>query len=192
MAFELVTAATKEPVLVEEAKNHLRVDIAEDDDLIDGYITTARQDMEEKYGVAFVTQTWDLYLDAFPGGSELAIGKWPLASVTSIKYTDEDGNESTYSSDDYLVDAVSQPGKVVLKSSSSWPSDTLQEVNAVVVRFVAGFGDATDVPRPVRQAVLLLVGDMYENRENTIIAQGVTIRPVAQAAEMLMMNYRNF
>ena len=192
MALTLITAPTVEPVSLTEAKNHLRVDISDDDTLIKSKIMAVRQVFEEQYGVAFIDQTWELYMDAFPGG-DLAIPKWPLASVTSIKYTDEDSNQSTVSSDDYLVDIYNKPGKVVLKSSASWPSDTLQEVNGVVVRFVAGYGAAgSDVPEPIRQAVLLVVGDAYENREDTIIAQGVTIKRQMEAARVIMMNYRSF
>lgn len=192
MTLSLVTAPTVEPLTLAEAKSHLRVDISDDDTLIKSKLKGVRQDLEEKYGVAFISQTWDLYMDSFPG-DKLEIAKWPLQSVTHIKYTDEDGDESTFSSDDYLVDIISKPGKVVLKRTASWPSDTLQEVNGVVVRFVAGYGNAgSDVPWPIKQALLLLLGDAYENREDTIIAQGVTIQKQKEAAKVIMMNYRSF
>ena len=188
----LVTAPALEPVSTVVAKGHLRVDITDDDSYIAGLVAAVRTNLEKQFDTAFVTQTWELYLDNWPGGDEIPIPLWPLQSVTTVKYTDEDGNESTYSSDDYLVDAVSRPGRLKLKSSASWPSVTLQELNAVVVRFVAGYGDAaSDVPEPIRQAILVQVGELYENREDLLIAQGVTVMGL-KIEERLMANYRGF
>ena len=148
--------------------------------------------MERAYETAFVSQTWDLYFDNWPGGDVIGIPLWPLASVTSVKYTDEDAAESTLSSSDYLVDTVSRPGRLKLKSSASWPSVTLQELNGIVVRFVAGYGDAaSDVPDPIKQAILVQVGELYENREDLLIAQGVTVMGL-KIEERLMANYRGF
>ena len=188
---DLATAATKEPGSLADVKAHLRVDITDDDAYIAGLEEAVRTNLERQYTTAFVTQTWDWYLDGFPG-SEFRLPLWPAQSVTSIKYTDEDDNESTYSSANYLVDTIGKPARVTLKTSASWPSDTLKESNAVVVRFVAGYGDnAADVPAPVRQAIKLLVGDLYENREDLLIAQGVTVARLDVAA-VLMANFRGF
>ncbi len=166
MPLTLESPPAAEPVDVPTAKSQLRIDIADDDALITAYIKAARTVVEQKSLHALITQTWDLYLDAFPSGKEIEIPLPPLQSVTHIRYIDEDGNESTFSSDDYLVDTVSTPGKVVLKDDATWPSESLQEVNGVVVRFVAGFGDAgTDVDERAIQAVKLLVGHFYEHRE---------------------------
>jgi uncharacterized phiE125 gp8 family phage protein len=188
----LVTAATKEPVSLADAKGHLRVDITDEDTYIAGLVTAVRENLERMYTTAFITQTWDWYLDAFPA-SEFYLPIWPIQSVTSIKYTDEDDNESTYSSANYRVDTIGKPGRVTLKSTASWPSDTLKESNAVVVRFVAGYGDnAADAPGPVKQAIKLLVGDLYENREEKVIAAGISSIPELGVVDRLMANYRSF
>jgi uncharacterized phiE125 gp8 family phage protein len=164
-ALKLATAPAEEPISKAEAKLHLRVDISDDDDLITSYIITARRRAEKISGRAFVTQTWDYVLDAFPAGDTLKIPFPPLQSITSIKYYDEDGTEYTVSSGDYYVDTYGEPGRVVLKSSATWPSISLREANGVIVRFVAGYGDADDVPEEFKQAIYLLVGHFYENRE---------------------------
>ena len=165
MALKLITGPVVEPVSLEEAKLHLRVDLSDDDYLIDSLLRTAREYAEDVSGRAFCSQTWELVADAWPG-DRFVLPRPPLVSVTSIKYTDEDGTEATFSSSYYTVDTDSEPGKVVLKSTASWPSVTLVDINGIRVRYVCGYGaTAGDVPQRYRHAILLLAGHWYENRE---------------------------
>jgi len=92
-----------------------------------------------------------------------------LQSVTSISYTDTVGVSAEVPAGDYIVDSASEPGRVVLRSSASWPVAELQAAAGVVVRFVAGYGAAGDVPQSIKQAALLLVGHWYENRETIVV-----------------------
>ncbi len=192
MALKLITAPATEPVTSTEAKSHLRVDTTADDTLIGTLITAARQHVEAHLRRALITQTWELVTDAFPVGDVLRLPLPPLVSVTSIKYTDEDGAESTFSSGLYVVDTDSTKGRVVLKNGEAWPSVTLAAANGVRVRYVAGYGEASAVPRPIRQAILLLIGTMYENRESVLVAQGVTVAQLTFGVDALLMPYRIF
>ena len=192
MALKLITAPATEPVSTSEAKSHLRVDTTADDTLIGTLITAARQHVENHLRRALITQTWELVMDAFPAGDVIRLPRPPLVSVTSIKYTDVAGSESTFSSAAYVVDTDSTKGRVVLKSGESWPSDTLAAANGVRVRYVAGYGAASAVPHPIRQAVLLLIGTLYENRESVLVAQGVTVAQLPFGVEALLMPYRIF
>jgi uncharacterized phiE125 gp8 family phage protein len=192
MTLKLITAPATEPVTASEAKSHLRVDTTADDTLIGTLITAARQHVENHLRRALITQTWELVMDAFPAGDVIRLPRPPLVSVTSIKYTDVAGSESTFSSAAYVVDTDSTKGRVVLKSGESWPSDTLAAANGVRVRYVAGYGSAAAVPNPIRQAVLLLIGTLYENRESVLVAQGVTVAQLPFGVEALLMPYRIF
>jgi uncharacterized phiE125 gp8 family phage protein len=60
----------------------------------------------------------------------------------------------------------------------------------VTVRFVAGYGaNPGDVPEPLRQAMLLLIGHYYENRE-AVAAGTLTELPFAVAS--LVFPFRVF
>lgn len=175
MGLVLITPPAKEPVSLEEAKLHLRVDISDDDALISGLVQAARERAEDILRRALITQTWELTLDRFPSGNELELPLPPLQSVASIKYTNSDGNENEFSSDDYVVDTAEEPGKVVLAYGSTWPSVTLYPTGAVKVRFIAGYGEAVAVPQTFKQAILLMAGEWYENRENAVQQRMVEI-----------------
>lgn len=189
MALTMVTAPSVEPVSLADAKTHLRVSVSDDDDLITALIATARQWAEAFTRRALITQVWDLFLAEWPEDDEFEIPLPPLQSVTSVTYKDTDGNSSTFSSDDYIVDTDSEPGRVVLAYGESWPSTSLYPSNPITVRFTAGYGDAaTDVPEAIRQAILLLVGHLYENREGTIGVGNMQVLPLG--VEALLWPYR--
>jgi uncharacterized phiE125 gp8 family phage protein len=170
------TAPAVEPISLEEAKLHLRVDATSENAYITGLIVAVRRQLESLTGRAFVTQTLDISYPGFPNsGAPLVLPRPPLQSVTSVKYYDEDQVEATLSTDVYQVDALTTPGQLVLKASQSWPSTTLRKANGVIVRQVCGYGLAAAVPQHIKQAMYLGIGDLYANREDltvgTIVAR---------------------
>lgn len=177
-----VTAPTVEPVELLEAKAHLRVTATDEDSLIEDLVAVARQRLERATGRAFITQTHDYILDDFPSGTFMVLPRPPLISVTSVKYTPEGAAESTFTSSDYLVDTSSKfGGRIMLKRTASWPSDTLDVLNGVVVQFVAGYGPAaTDVPEPLQQAVLIDLATLFENREDSVVGTGIAFHHTVQ------------
>lgn len=162
MAITLITAPAANPVDSATVKLHLRVIGTSEDALIDLYTNAAISALEKTIEGALITQTWDFYLDSF-ASERIDITLPPLQSVTSIKYLDANGAQQTLSNTRYTVDTASKPGGVVV-DSDGWPV-TYDTVNAVIIRFVAGFGSAADVPASLRSALLLHIGDLYENRQ---------------------------
>lgn len=169
MNLTVETAPTVEPISGAELKLQSRIDSSAEDTLLEIYITAAREKCEEIARRAFVTQTLALWLDAWPDEAVIQLPRPPLQSVSSITYTLEDGTEETLSSSLYVVDANSEPGRLALISSASWPGDTLIPIGGIKIEFVAGFGDeAANVPQIYRMAVQLLAAHWYENREATV------------------------
>lgn len=173
----LVTEPDSEPVTRDEIKTQLRIDHSDEDTFIDGLITAARKYVEEATFRALVTQTWKLNLEAWPTGDEIEIPKPPLQSVSSVVYLDEAGASTTWASSNYIVDADSPRGRVVLANNKSWPTETLYAVNPIQITFVAGYGLAAAVPAQLKHCIKLLIGHWYEHREGTItgtVAREVT------------------
>jgi len=153
-----------EPVdLEEDVKPHLRIATDEDDELLDALMTAARQACEEYTHTSFYTQTWDLILDTAPGIIELP--RPPLATVTGVYVTDDDGVETTVTATTYRVDTVSTPGRVILKLGYSWPDYT--DTAGFRIRYIAGIDDTDLIPRALKQAILMLVSYFYQNRGDT-------------------------
>lgn len=165
MGLKLITGPTEEPVSVAEIVEHSRLDTVESSTYVAGLIAAAREHVEQLAWRALMTQTWELWLDDWPDEDELRLPYPPLASVLSVKYYDDADQESTLDSNAYYVDTIEEPGRIVLRNGQAWPGTTLRVANGIAVRFEAGWASASDVPAAYKQAVRLLVGYWYENRE---------------------------
>lgn len=188
MALVLVMPPAVEPVTLQEGKAHLRVDTTDDDVLISSLITAAREYCEAFQRRAYITQMWELVLDAWPNGPEIRLPRPPLQSVVAVRYCDFSGTEYTLSPEDYIVDTKSEPGRVVLAYGKTWPAVMLYPASPIAIRFTAGYGDPASVPAKVKQAILLLVGHWYENREAVTV--GSVSRAVEFAVEALLWQDR--
>lgn len=149
----LVTPPYAEPIHLDEAKDHLRIERErkEEDEPIKGYIIAARKQAEAFLGAALVAQTYDLILDSFSYCYNIKISRPPLLSVVHVKYVDVDGTVQTLATTEYTVDANSRPGLIYPAYGKTWPS-TRDMPSAVTVRFIAGYVTpftVTDVPNNV-------------------------------------------
>lgn len=117
---------------------------------------------EHQTGRAFVTQTWELTLDAFPDAIKLPHP--PIASVTWVKFYDLDGVQQTLDPQDYQVDTKSEPGWIVPAPGRTWPA-TAARIGAVEVVYVCGYGDDyTSVPPAIQQYITgMLENEYYPN-----------------------------
>jgi len=161
---KIKTAPTVEPLSLMEAQEHLRLDVDDDAGLVTRLIKTAREFCESYQNRAFLTQTWYLWLDEWPDYFEIPLP--PLISVTAVTYYNTSNVMATVSAADYYVDSNSEPGEIHLAYGKYWPTTTLREKNGICVEFVCGYGATpSTVPQVVIQAMLLLIGHWYENRE---------------------------
>lgn len=182
-------ASSSEPVSLAEAKLHLRVDHDDEDDLIQGLIEAAREKAETFTRRRLLETTEILELDRFPlGGGAIKLPWTPLVSVTSITYLDADGDSQTLDSASYRVVADKVSASIALEYDYSWPG-TRAVPAAVRVTYVAGFGaSASDVPRAIRQGMLLLIAHWYENRE--AVAFNAAAMPLPLGVESLFYTQR--
>lgn len=147
----VVTHPTFEPVSRAEAKLHCRIDHADEDHLVDGFIVAARRQLEKDTGRTAVNTVYDFTIERFPEEQRfIPLPRIPLSSIGSVKSYDDDDVESTMSSGKYLVDTATS--RLVLNDDASWPSD-LRRHNAGVIRFTAG-GNGS----PVTLSVLISNG----------------------------------
>ncbi len=190
MGLSVVTPPADEPASLAEAKKHCRIDHADDDALIGGYILAARQWAETYLRRALCTQTLELTLDCWP--DTIVLPRPPHQSVTSVSYLDTAGTLQVLPTTDYQTDLSSDSlaGRIRPAYQKTWPSLQLDVFNPVRIRYVAGYGsNPSNVPDPIRSAILLLVGHLYENREDVVIGPNATEMP--RGAKALMDPYRD-
>ncbi|MFA5866914.1 MAG: head-tail connector protein [Actinomycetota bacterium] len=187
-ASRLITAPTIEPVTLIEAKAHLRVTTTDDDTYISSLISSVRSYVETTaIRRALITQTWEAYFDDFD--DELLLPYPRLQSVTSVKYKDTAGVETTLAATEYIADILTEPGRVVLAYGKSWPSTSLYPVNPITIRYVAGYGvAATAVPEEIELAIKIMVAHFYEARE--LFAVGTIVSKIPFSARNLLAPYR--
>jgi uncharacterized phiE125 gp8 family phage protein len=152
-------ADTTRVVTLTEAKEVLHIAGADHDLPIVRLIDAATRVAEIRQRRKYLTTTCIDYFDSFPA---VIRPRWsPLIAVTGIEYIDTNGTLQTLSSDQYDVDADTEPGRIVLAYNCSWP-DLRGDINGIVVTYTAGYGtDADDVPGEYRNAILLLVYDWF-------------------------------
>lgn len=182
------TGPTVEPISLDEAKVHARIEESEDDAYVLSLIVAAREYVQKFTRRQLITATWKLLLDDFPGvGGTIELPFPPLQSVGSITYIDNNGDSQTLDSSLYRVDTDTEPGRVTPAYGEQWES-ARSITGAVTVTYDAGYGaTGSTVPMAIRQALKLLVSQWYENREPTISG---TITKVPFAAESLLWPYR--
>lgn len=184
---QVVTPPASEPLTLAEVKEFLRVDHSDDDATLAIFIAAARQLCESYTRLALLPTTFEEYFDDFPQYTgtykdEIRLSRSPVSAVTYVKYID--GNETTItaSASDYKTDLISQPARI--SPDNGW-FGTHETINAVFIRYVAGYANAASVPAPLKHGMLLVIGDMYENRTDSV-------KRLPTAAEYLWNPYRVF
>jgi uncharacterized phiE125 gp8 family phage protein len=204
----LLTAPTVEPITLAQAKDHLRQDTDDEDDLISSLITAARRWAEAYTRRAFITQTWRLSFDAADvpasvssdpvavalqiqpvAGSIITLPRPPLIDVMGITSYSTANVAATVAPATYLVDPYSTPGRVCLNDGQTWPTG-LRAIDSLVVEYTAGYGaTAAAVPYDIKAAIKRLVNTIYEQREDFVVGQTIS-RDVPSDAKTMLDPYR--
>lgn len=172
------TPPAVEPVTLAEAKAHCRVDINEDDALIQNLIATARTYCEDILDVSMITTVWEARYDAFPMW-ELTLPRPPMRPETvTVVYRDEGGaNQTITSVAAFQADPYATPGRIYPSYGSVWPAVRGDE-NSVTVRWTAGYGTSgLAVPATLRHAIMLLVAHWYGLGREPVTTGGVVSVP---------------
>jgi len=170
--YKITTQPTTEPVTVAEAAQQCRLtasDLAADTNLtaeLQRLIVAARKYAEGVVGKSLAEKTVTAVCDSFPTSGIIKLPVSPITSLDSFTYKDEDGN-STDISDLVIVDDYSFPSRLILKSSESWPTETLYDVNPITIVYVT----ADTTTGNIKAAMLLMIAHWFDNRAEVVTGQ---------------------
>ncbi|WP_341989763.1 head-tail connector protein [Azorhizobium sp. AG788] len=182
-----------EPVIgLDEAKAHLRVDFADDDDVIDGLIRAAQTHIDGPSGWlrrAVGPQVLQLTMDGgdLVQGCPVVLPFPPFISLVSFVYDDAAGQEQTFADGSVMVTRKGHFAHLLPAYGEQWPVPRSSR-DAVRITWRAGYEDYAADAAPVRQAMLLLIGHWYNNREAVNVGNIVTTFPMA--VEALLSPFR--
>ncbi|HET7255568.1 MAG TPA: head-tail connector protein [Xanthobacteraceae bacterium] len=113
--------------------------------------------------------------------SEFDLPRPPVISVTSVKYLDTEGVEQLLDSEIYEP----RGDTIVRAHGKSWPA-VRSDAESVRVRYQAGYAE---VPWPIKAAAMLMIGDLFANRETVTDLQSSRI-VMSATVESLLSPYR--
>jgi hypothetical protein len=200
--------AATDYVSLAEAKQHLRVTSTADDTYISNLLSMAIDACGQYLGYSVRKASVQYGFDSLVGqpaimnpvnGTEQPVGNLlripsRVISLTSVQYVDDNNTAQAFT--DYIVSP--QPlgtyGRTIFVTSA--PSSTTDDVTKYLVTVTEGFelATATQVdagllfPQAIKFAALLLVGQMYDNRQ--AIVTGTIQARMEYGIEFLLQPYR--
>lgn len=169
----VVTAAAAEPITRTEAKLWAKIEITEDDDLVDALIETVRASFEAETSHVLVQKTVKVTVRSFADAMDLPLH--PVQSISHIKYYDTSSPSALTTLDSGVYSLVN--GCIFRNSGEAWPSVYPRE-DAIEIQFVVGYAtddsvspadNAGNVPPAAKTAMKAWLADLYVNRETQII-----------------------
>lgn len=180
--YQRQTSPASEPLSLSEVKKHLRLDdsCTDEDDFLNSLITVARESVENYTNLLIGSQKWVMYQDFV--AEQIELNKLPVISIDSFEYIDEDGDTQTMS--DFTTiheDIESYPARLQIEEL---PDLYEYGYNKVIINFTAGL---IDIPKALTQAMLLMIGHWYENRQDVVT--GTQVNEVPETSKFLMDSY---
>lgn len=165
-----------------QLKKDLRVEHDADDVLIESIRASAVEWIEQQFGVAIMQSTWTVKLETFKTNETLYMALSDVQSITDVKYFDTEEAEQTMVSTKYSFAENAQCFQFEF-----YDSFDLSETKKTPITITLTAGPST--PHiPLKNAIRMLVGSMYENRQDEIT--GTIVSKFENASEKLIQPYR--
>lgn len=169
-AYAVVTPADSaiEVLTLSDLQAQCRLDSVDEAELVKQHLAAAIDKLQRDTLLELRPTRLALKLDRFPCGARpIELNRCPVVGNVEITYFDTEGDEqSLIEDDDFYTDATSRPGRLSPVSGTSWPA-TERRPHAVTIEFDCGFDEGA-VPATALQALRLLVGHWFVNREAAI------------------------
>lgn len=188
---KVIIEPSREPLTLAQVKEHCRVSTTEQDAKLTRLIKVAREAAEKYMNRCLIQRTLRWYSSSWPTDRLIVMPTCPVQSIVSVSYVDEDGADQVLDPAKYKLIADDSDAYLVLARTETWPYLDIDNPQAVVIDFVAGYestgspGDAGlyKIPSPIIEAMLMQISDLNEIREEHVI--GTTIEEFSPVGQML-------
>jgi uncharacterized phiE125 gp8 family phage protein len=164
----LVTGPVGRVISADDIRTHARIDATDEDSHLESLSDAAEDEAEAYTWRKLLTQTWDQYFDGFADPLFLRFPPLHSSGVTSVTYTDSNGDAQTLATSVYEEGEEDGIAVVRRKYNQDWPT-TRSHKDVVTVRFVCGYGATSDVPERIKQAIRLHAAHFYRHREGELL-----------------------
>lgn len=179
-----ITPPAAEPITLAEAKAHLREDSDDNDGVIEGLISAARNHVEAYTSTRLTEQTVSLAASSWADLESFPIG--PVLSVDLVQYVDRAGVLQDWAADSWREVRRGLTAQVVPAFGVSWPTADFQS-DAIRVEATVGY---VALPQAVRAAMLMLIAQWYDNRAAVVV--GTISSELPNTVVALLSNHRMF
>jgi len=200
MNYKIISQSATEPIDLCEARKHLRIEpfgyplAHPDDDYVDRCISASRQWVEEYTRRHLISKTIEVYANEF--ARQLPFSFLPVQGVDSIEYLANDETTKTVGSNVYKLKIYENEAKLILGYNQEMPNDVIPEESAITITVAAGYtnGSSPDtypLPYPIKAAMLLIIGHLYENRQEDVLGNTrISFNSLPMGVYSLLQPYR--
>lgn len=192
-----LTKPAKLPVTIGEAREQCRITDDTHDTLLMRLIQNVTKQVETRCEMRLISRSMRLDLDAFPsGGDDIHIPIYPVTTITTVAYTDADGDAQTLSEDtgspegDYWKEIGNDKMSPILRPLNYWPATKLNKPGAVQITFNAGYESVEDIPEDLRHGILLRVKELFDVSGESV--SGVSMEQAINTFDALVHPYRRY
>ncbi|MCG1029308.1 phage gp6-like head-tail connector protein [Virgibacillus halodenitrificans] len=168
MNLKVITYPANSPIKLDLVKDYLRIDYGEEDALIQGMINAAISHTENFTRRSLSIKTYELTLNKYK--NRVKLPKPPFVSLDSVK-------DENLQPIEHVVLEEDGTAFVVFENS----------FEKAIITYQSGY---EEMPKPIEQAILMLVSHFYENRELAIVGTSVVKLPFS--VEALLYPYKGW
>lgn len=189
--------ATNKPIALNLLKQHLSMLSTETDwdDILNMYMVAAVAEFETRTKRALLTQTVKQVFDCFPCERYFLLERAPYIGSISIQYYNELDVLTTLPTTVYRVVPYATAPIIELKTDQEWATDIHPDrYDAVEVSYQCGYGtNDSSVPVDIKRLLSSMIGDMFVNREDTVVQPGIGSAVVSRnSLDAMMKHYTGY
>lgn len=157
----LLTPPDVEPISLTQAKNWLRIDHSDEDELVAALIASARLIVESASGRMLISQTWRIVMDEWPAG-DIIVPLAPVSEVLALRMVSPTGASGLIAPSSYV--AVVAGGHARIRFLTAPPAPQ-KSIGGIEIDVELGFSSSPQgVPETLKTAMRLLIARWYEQR----------------------------